>query len=502
MRKLGKRSRRSLFAIGGFVLIVALAFAVTPLLTPPENVRPGRDSLVEGVPSLPLPDGAEETFEPHVSIDPNNPDNIIVAGMYGNRFARAGRYIRLWRSVDGGKRWTDKIVPPVKYPGLFAADPVTAFDSRGNSFVTQMYATAQEVPHPLVAWVTGTIPLWWTDRQAANDADLSRFKEGEEEEGRAGLGMFKEANPATDQSPSDTPPIDVISNRTARVDKEWLAVDHHKTSPFRDNIYVITPYLPANVEDGLGKDMELRISVSRDGGKSFSGPRQIARAGYAPQVVVARNGDIEVLYQPSFAGDSMVAVKSTNGGETFSAPTLVSQPERGTRKDLASLSVDPQGRYLACWNQGFYKDRALRVFCSRSSDGLAWDSPTDIAPEEPREIRFALPAVASSDTGHYVMAYRVENNRTSSMLYRSTDNGRTFVPTATLGRRDFGKDTFCPGVATDVLCRYNPFSHTFQGGDYMSLSAVGGRVAASFVLPRGSDPAGFANIYTRVLDFK
>jgi hypothetical protein len=502
VRKLGRKSRRALFAVGGFMLLIALAFAITPYFAPPDRVEPGTDALAEGVPSLPLPDGVEETFEPHISIDPNDPDHIVVAGMYGNRFARAGEFIRLWRSTDGGESWTDKTVPAVKYSGLFAADPVTAFDSRGNTLVTQMYSgTALNNVHPLIAWAGTTLPIWWSDLQAASDANARRFRAGEEEEG-AGLGMFIEASPAVDPKPSDPSPIDVVSGNTAAVDKEWMTVDNHEASPYRDSIYVVTPYKPASKGAERREDMEIRITVSRDGGRSFSEPKQLAQAGYAPQVVVAPNGDVEVLYQPAFSSDSIVAMTSTDGGESFSEPTLVSPPERGTRKDIASLSVDPQGAYLACWNQGYYSDRSLRVFCSRSSDGLKWDSPTDIAPQVSRDVRFSLPALASSDSGDYIMAYQSDDNETSSVLYRSVDGGKTFTTAEILGTRPFGKDQFCSGVATDVVCRYDFFSHSFVAGDYVSLSAVGGRVAAAFVLPRGSEPAGFANVYARVLNFK
>src|SRR5437660_7644836 len=52
--------------------------------------------------TLDPPSPGVSVYEPHIAIDPANPDRIAVAAHYGIRGGRGGRNLQLWLSEDAG----------------------------------------------------------------------------------------------------------------------------------------------------------------------------------------------------------------------------------------------------------------------------------------------------------------------------------------------------------------------------------------------------------------
>ncbi|MBX2991877.1 MAG: exo-alpha-sialidase [Bacteroidetes bacterium] len=74
--------------------------------------------------------------EPHVAVNPTNPNHIVVVAITKINFARIGAY----RTTNGGVNWigSDDIVQQVN---VDAGDPVVAFDGAGNVYVLYQVRT-------------------------------------------------------------------------------------------------------------------------------------------------------------------------------------------------------------------------------------------------------------------------------------------------------------------------------------------------------------------------
>src|SRR5439155_745795 len=113
-------------------------------------------------------------------------------------------------------------------------------------------------------------------------------------------------------------------------DKEWIAVDSHASSPFKDRIYVTWTRFIFNANNGSYRQSPIFFAYSTNGGATFSTPKSISGnvlydQGSRP--VVGPDGTLYVFWDGSTrlaTLDSTYMVKSTDGGATWSAPVSVS----------------------------------------------------------------------------------------------------------------------------------------------------------------------------------
>lgn len=145
------------------------------------------------------------------------------------------------------------------------------------------------------------------------------------------------------------------ANNALFFDKEWLTVDNYPSSPHYGRAYLVAArYL--NGLQGSYKESPVYFSYSDDGGRTWSTPKEISgsnplcafqNAGPSgecdedsfPIAEVARNGDVIVHFAsgnvesawetPGEYEQTLLAVKSTNGGATFGAPVVIANLEDG-----------------------------------------------------------------------------------------------------------------------------------------------------------------------------
>src|SRR4029079_2841859 len=107
-------------------------------------------------------------------------------------------------------------------------------------------------------------------------------------------------------------------------DKEWIAVDSHTSSAFRDNVYVTWTRFLFNGHNGAYTQSPIFFARSTDGGATFSAPKSISGnvlydQGARP--VVVPDGSLYVFWNGSTrlaSLNSTYVAKSTDGGETWS----------------------------------------------------------------------------------------------------------------------------------------------------------------------------------------
>jgi hypothetical protein len=299
--------------------------------------------------------------ETAIAVDPNNPSRIVGgANDYVTRTwdctvngtpcsALGDGYSGTYYSNDGGSHWccnsnpnsdytptTDPsqigtLIPGVEHlvAGQYDAggDPSVAFDSQGNVFYAGL-GFDRTAPPSTVAVNKGTFDgsgnLTW------------------------GLPTF--INPSTSPSTLN--------------DKPWIAVDTNATSPFKDRIYVTWTRFLFNPHNGSYVQSPIFFAYSTDHGATFSTPKNIsanAHYGQGSRPVVGPDGTLYVFWDGSTrlaSLNSTYMVKSSDGGETWSAPLSVSTLTEipGVRDTVfrvnsyPAAAAAPNGDLYVTWN--------------------------------------------------------------------------------------------------------------------------------------------------------
>jgi uncharacterized repeat protein (TIGR01451 family) len=148
-------------------------------------------------------------------------------------------------------------------------------------------------------------------------------------------------------------------------------------------------HTPGEPVDGRTKIM---IARSTDCGATFSAPHQISDRTQINQGATAaidpNTGTIYVAWREflsSHQPDSILVSKSSDGGQTFSAPVVVrtiTPFDQGTSStsfrtnSYPTMAVDASGRVYIAWAQrGVGMSGDTRIVISSSTDGTTWSNP-------------------------------------------------------------------------------------------------------------------------------
>jgi BNR repeat protein len=151
-----------------------------------------------------------------------------------------------------------------------------------------------------------------------------------------------------------------------------IATDLNPASPFRGNVY-------------LAADLGNALCFARSSdGESWSG-RGHSRPGplfsglcFNPEVLVDAGGAVHVVWMTGPSGCSILAVDSTDGGNTFSAPVTVAEGVIGVQEGLPETApatcIAEDGVALCVWADD--REGRARIYHRRSLDGgRTWQGP-------------------------------------------------------------------------------------------------------------------------------
>jgi hypothetical protein len=263
------------------------------------------------------------------------------------------------------------------------------------------------------------------------------------------------------------------------LDKQWIACDNGSASPFRGRCYISF--------DDLGTN-EIATQFSADGGLTWSvatsGPGFPGRASiagrFAPGVQPVARPDGSVVI-PYFDDTRMAAIRSTDGGVTWSAAIPIASAGYRTHAGLRaaplpSAAVDRAGTIYLVWagctaRPGCTGNDLLFV---RSADGVSWSTPVRVPT---RASDAELPGLAAAGSGRLALAYYVLGGQSLDVGFVSSrDGGLHWTRPRRLNSRSF------------ALGWIVPTSQGLMVGDYISTSFAGGRAVPVFALavrPRG-----------------
>jgi len=295
-------------------------------------------------------------FESHISVDPRDPQHLLVASITLADEGGVASCSSPWCdptgaafvSFDGGGTWSS-----VPVEGCDNLDPWTAFDTAGNAYLSCLH----EVEFAPGRWVMGVA--------------LLRSRDG----GRSFTG----------------PTLVPVGAGTSS-DRPFLAVDT-TNGPRAGALYVVRGQSIPTSEEPYGFGPSIVRSV--DGGESFLEPaiHTINNLDNAPaDVQLLPNGDLAVLYveaprpngivprqdlirvynlgvrDPRLSDSRSWVFVSKDGGETFGPPRLVAE------HPVTAFAVDSSERFAGRWY--------VAMSATLSFEGEAWSfedgSPSDV----------------------------------------------------------------------------------------------------------------------------
>ncbi len=379
--------------------------------------------------------------ESDLAVNPLNPYNMVGAS---KRFTNPSIYafsLAAYATFDGGLSWIE--APPLTLlPGWAGtSDPAVAWDNLGNAYLVALPfgpGTATDFTGPLI-----------------------------------GIAVYK----STDGGRTWGPPA--LIHASSGDDKQWAAGDLDPTSPHYGNVYAVW-------DDGAGLGAsKLVFARTTNHGASWSTVSLpgITDSG-APVVSVAADGTIYIAW---WAGSQIKFVKSTDGGNSFSAAAAVATGITSIPFHLPggifrtfSLPTGCTGlgnHVIVAWAD--YREGVSRIYYRRSTNGgNTWHGPASGQPLLTGAAASAAdqhdfhPQIISTPAGEIGCAFYEFGPKGAGefpprlidvILAVSTDNGATFP-----NRVKVTEQAWDPAVDAP-LAHGNP-SVTFIG-DYFGLDA-------------------------------
>jgi hypothetical protein len=261
------------------------------------------------------------------------------------------------------------------------------------------------------------------------------------------------------------------------LDKEWIACDNGAASPFRGRCYVSYSDFRTN---------EISTQTSSDGGLTWGLPtaspdaagRTSILGDFAPgvQPVVRPDGMVVIPY---YDGPRVAAIRSTDGGATYStvtqiAPTRYHGVPRLRVSPLPVAEVGADGTVYVAWADCAPTPGCARnsILLSSSRDGVTWSAqarvPTGSADAE-------IPGLAADPAaaGRLALAYYTVNGTSEEVWYvASRTGGASWTKPQRLSTQS---------IPPTWIARTSGGSMV---GDYISTSFADGRTVPVFVLAR------------------
>ncbi|HKP91106.1 MAG TPA: sialidase family protein [Thermoleophilaceae bacterium] len=419
--------------------LVALAIALTGgvLATGPvaaaAPVRIGTD-----------PYASAETGVHHTAVEPDSfaAGRTIVAAFQIGRYEDGGAAnVGFATSTNAGATWTQGALPGITVAG-----------GGPNARVTDA-AVAYDPKHK----------VWLIESTALDDPPSIR-------------GNSVVVNRSTDGGASWSGPVTVAAATGASdFDKNWIACDQTPSSPHYGNCYAQW--------DDYGNGGQLLMSTSTDGGKTWGSVKGPANGafGLGGQPVVQPGGKVVVPYETADE-TAIAAFRSTNGGASWTAPTIVSGIYHNTVAGemrvgpLPSAEVDRSGRVYVTWEDCRFRGCGTNdIVIASSADGVNW---TDAG-------RVPIDPVASG-IEHFVPGLGVDRTTSGGgarlgLAYHFIDNGPCSKDTCAVrigfinsldGGRTWSRPAHLAGPMRPVWLA--PTSQGYMSGDYISTSFVSG----------------------------
>ena len=429
--------------------------------------------------------------EPYVAINPQDPSNLIVV-YHVDRYPQFGANgVLAATSLDAGRSWQ---IPELEDQAKFtrcaggdetnggdfekASDPWVDFGPDGIAYFAALgWNASDQVIAQLVSTSTTGGRTW--------DDPVTVIRSGDPD-------MEHGSRPALTADPTKELTAYVVwaSQRSAPASRAGGATSFSRTT---------------------------------DGGKTWSQSRLIYETPVgmqtsANQIVVTSNGDLVNVFNELPAGtgsehprrDHIAAIRSTDGGLTWSEPvtvahstlTGVSDPRTGTSvqagDSFTDIAVDPRpesNTIYAVWGDArFNEDQTHQIAFAKSTDGgETWSDPVAVSTDQ--DSQAFIPSIAVNDRGDVAVtfySFSVRAPRSRALMTRywfslSQDQGETWSARQQVIREPFDLRTV-------------PYNGGFFFGEYQGLAGSGRSFVAVATIANGRSLHNRTDIYACTLN--
>jgi hypothetical protein len=402
--------------------------------------------------------------EPSLASDPHHPNRLIAVYQQDRYHSGGARGIVAALSKDGGGHWRRLALPVSSCAGEnarqapFASDPWASAGPDGRIYVS----TLSDVVSVMTSVDWGSS---WSKPTVLHGAGLT-----------------------------DKPSVTADPRRGGTAYVVWS--DYRQTNP------------PGTESDEL-------LSITADGGRTWSAPRAILRHGKR-----AGPADGQILVDPRSGRLYLLMAWVRNGAATPADPArmmIMSSTDRGAHWSRArrfgighpaplrdrplirsspavpSFAIDRRGVLYAVWQDSrfIHSARDDVLFTTSSDGGMRWTTPRNVS--APSAAGAIIPTVAASASGLvgilYLQLDRGSRLRARYRLAISTDGGRRF-------RDETVSPTFsvadAPALTPSLLVPGGYFL-----GDYLGIAPLGTtRFGALFVTASGAGDSETDVFYT------
>ena len=254
--------------------------------------------------------------EPHISINKNNPSNLLVSMNTSNtdfnhptnpHFNSIQGY---YYSMDGGLTWTGSDFLPNESSSYSVGDPSTCFDAAGNAYISTL----------------GPDPVWPANHNDAINYSIQKSIDG----GFSWQPQVVGAGSATGTAPP-------------RFDRPMITCDDVLSSPFVNYFYAVWTEFNNNIG-------YIKLNLSNDGAATFTPPitlRNSPGIGFGASVKTGPAGDCYVSWAEYGTSSQAQSVKfsvSTDAWTTYTTSTAFTYT--GINYGGASFSYNPHLNYI------------------------------------------------------------------------------------------------------------------------------------------------------------
>jgi len=381
------------------------------------------------LPPIQASEGGGEVTDTPIVADPLNRQHLLLGSVDANcpQPSTSGFHI----SADGGSTWSRHCMPVllnfkgrVYYPG---GQPMVAYDLGGTAYIADTYGDSEGLGYGLVGVQKSIDGTHWTG------------------------------------------PMVTLSEGYAFPSESWMKLDTSPSSPYSNTVYI-----SAVILNGFLTKDEVVVSHSTDGGQTWTvAPVTPLQGGYSQDLFtnlsVGKDGTVYMTWQhcPG-AGPSagcqdgtgyMVFSKSTDGGNTWSTPALVTviATNKAEGQCQCGISTLPNTNEIRVYDypvvgvdnsDGPYAGSLyvvmqtwtgthLQVQVVRSVDGgNTWSRPILVAPASDTHDQF-FPWLSVSPSGLVGVSWLDRRNDPANIDYQafaaiSTNGGQSFQPNVQL----------------------------------------------------------------------
>lgn len=427
--------------------------------------------------------------EPYVAVNPRNPNNLI-AVYQEDRYPNDGANgVLASVSFDGGRSWQ---VPPLPDQPKFSR---CAGGSAANG------ANFEKASDPWVSFGPDGTAYFAAVAFNVSSAGMAEFVSTSTDGGRS-WGLPVAVIRDNDRNISDERPA--VTADPMHPGVAYLVWDRHRSAP------------PSKARSGIF------FSRTTDGGRTWSRARAIyetpiGQQTSADQIAVLPDGDLVNVFNELKQGagsspprhDRIAAIRSTDGGRTWSQPVTVArsfvtgvvdpntgQPVR-VGDSFTEIAADPRSgtsTIYAVWGDARFTQGSTRgIALAKSTDGgRTWSKPVAVS-KDPGMQDFVPAVVVNARDDVAVTYYRFaagkRNGRalmTQYLVTLSKDGGRSWTPAQALTPEPFD-------------LRTAPFNGGFFLGEYQGLAADGQSFVAVATFTDGRDLDNRTDVYACVI---